>query len=98
MITDTSYDRGSPAKLMNYLRRDEGRDRDLRDHRGREFDADDREEFREHAIENGMHRHYSINPDPDLDWSDGDLDRGGACDHDRVPDRPALDRILLRDP
>jgi hypothetical protein len=76
MITDTSYDSGSPGKLMSYMSRDEGRDRELRDHRGQELGAEDRKQFRENAVENGMYRHYSMNPDPGLDWSEDDLDRG----------------------
>lgn len=92
MIADTSYDQGSPAKLMNYLSRDEGRERTLRDHRGRELGADDRDQFRENAIENGMHRHYSLNPDPELDWSDADLDRGvRATMAEFRTDRPSVD-------
>lgn len=81
MICQTSYAKGSQAvarsgKMQNYMKKDAGKPVKLKNHKGEETSFAEQQEFREKVEDSRMWRHLGINPDPEADISQDELDRG----------------------
>lgn len=76
LITKSSFRYGHARDLVEYIRRDGGKEVPVKDHTGREAGRETLQRFVAASERHGFERQFIIAPDPDAEYTPAEVDRG----------------------